>query len=81
MSTVRVRTRRFGFALLAGALAVTVAGVGTASASSRDEASTQKSSEPVNVRLGYFPNVTHAPRSSVWKAASSRRRSARTRST
>jgi len=61
MSTVRVRTRRFGFALLAGALAVTVAGVGTASASSRDEASTQKSSEPVNVRLGYFPNVTHAP--------------------
>ena len=57
MSTVRARTRRFGFALLAAALAVTAAGIGTASASN----ATQKSSEPVNVRLGYFPNVTHAP--------------------
>ena len=61
MSTVRVRARRFGLALLAGALAVTVAGVGTAGAASRNGASTQKRSEPVNVRLGYFPNVTHAP--------------------
>ena len=61
MSTVRRRARRFGLAFLAGALAVSVAGIGTAAAGSRDGASTQKRSDPVNVRLGYFPNVTHAP--------------------
>jgi NitT/TauT family transport system substrate-binding protein len=61
MSTVRVRARRIGLTFLAGALAVSVAGVGTAAAGSRDGASTQQSSDPVNVRLGYFPNVTHAP--------------------
>jgi NitT/TauT family transport system substrate-binding protein len=57
MSTVRVRFRHLGLALLAGALAVTVAGAETAGAAN----SKQQASEPVNVRLGYFPNVTHAP--------------------
>ena len=61
MSTVRVRARRFGLVLFTGALAVSVAGIGTAAASSRNGAIKQKSSDPVSVRLGYFPNVTHAP--------------------
>jgi hypothetical protein len=40
----------------------------------------KKSSEPVTVRLGYFPNVTHAPALGASRAASSRRHWGRTRS-
>src|SRR5262245_24856065 len=52
------RRRRTVVAVVAGALlasgAIATAGSGVAGAQG-------KSSEPVNVRLGYFPNVTHAP--------------------
>src|SRR5947207_2869926 len=39
------------------ALALATVGAGVAAA----ETTKPRSSEPVNVRLGYFPNVTHAP--------------------
>jgi len=50
------RTRRLAGVVAAVAIAVAATGIGTASAQSSG-----KSSAPVNVRLGYFPNVTHAP--------------------
>ncbi|MFA5885296.1 MAG: ABC transporter substrate-binding protein [Acidimicrobiia bacterium] len=52
------RIRRFAGAVLAASLAAGALAAGTADAQSN---STQKSSAPVTVRLGYFPNVTHAP--------------------
>ena len=52
----RTRTRRLAGVVAAVAIAVAATGIGTASAQSSG-----KSSAPVNVRLGYFPNVTHAP--------------------
>jgi len=50
------RTRRLAGVVAAVAIAVAATGIGTAGAQSSG-----KSSAPVNVRLGYFPNVTHAP--------------------
>ena len=50
----RHRWRRATVALVAGALTLATVGSGVAAAQG-------KSSEPVNVRFGYFPNVTHAP--------------------
>jgi len=52
----RTRTRRLAGVVAAVAIAVAATGIGTAGAQSSG-----KSSAPVNVRLGYFPNVTHAP--------------------
>ena len=48
------RWRRTVVALTAGALALATVGTGIAGAQGQ-------ASAPVNVRLGYFPNVTHAP--------------------
>jgi len=50
----RHRWRRTVVTLAAGAVALATLGSGVAAAQ-------DKSSAPVNVRLGYFPNVTHAP--------------------
>ena len=52
-SSRRTRARRLAGVVAAVTIAVAATGIGTAGA--------QKSSEPVTVRLGYFPNVTHAP--------------------
>ena len=67
-------------------LAVLVAGATLAACGSDDDtssgsdtsSSTKASSEPVTLRLGYFPNVTHAPALVGSRAASSRRTSATT---
>jgi len=48
--------RRVVVALFTSAVLLATAGVGVAAAASRGQ-----SSGPVTVRLGYFPNVTHAP--------------------
>jgi len=52
------RVRRLGVVATAVA-AVAALGIGTAGA--QGNGSSSQSSAPVNVRLGYFPNVTHAP--------------------
>ena len=52
-----VLPRRIALGLLAGTLALTTVGAGSAVASKPS----QKDAEPVNVRLAFFPNVTHAP--------------------
>ena len=57
----RSRARRIVGAVAAAALAVTALAVGTAGAQSTGTTKPRGSSEPVTVRLGYFPNVTHAP--------------------
>lgn len=51
------RARRLAGVIAALTLAVTAVGITPAGA----QGSGPKSSEPVTVRLGYFPNVTHAP--------------------
>ena len=54
MRTVRTATKLFAIGVLA-ALAALLAATVPASAANK------QSSEPVTLRLGYFPNVTHAP--------------------
>ena len=49
--------RRVVIALVAGAIALGTVGAGSAVA----DKSAGKTKDPVTVRLGYFPNVTHAP--------------------
>ena len=56
----RTRFRRLAGAALAASIAVGALAAGTAGAQSTGT-SAAKSSAPVTVRLGYFPNVTHAP--------------------
>jgi NitT/TauT family transport system substrate-binding protein len=55
----RTRLRRIAGAALAASIAVGALAAGTAGAQSTG--TTTKTAAPVNVRLGYFPNVTHAP--------------------
>ena len=56
----RTRIRHLAGAALAASIAVGALTAGTAGAQSTGTTA-QKSSAPVTVRLGYFPNVTHAP--------------------
>ena len=56
----RTRIRHLAGAALAASIAVGALAAGTAGAQSTGTTA-QKSSAPVTVRLGYFPNVTHAP--------------------
>lgn len=62
---VRTRRRLIAPATLIVALAVVLAACGSSSKSSNSDstkpAGSSTSSKPVTLRLGYFPNVTHAP--------------------
>lgn len=55
----RTRARRLAGVVAAVGIAVAATGIGTAGA--QRSGTSGKSTAPVNVRLGYFPNVTHAP--------------------
>jgi len=60
--TTGVRRGRYLAGLaVAATLAVAAIGLGAAGAQSTGTTSSKSKAEPVTVRLGYFPNVTHAP--------------------
>src|SRR5205085_2654639 len=65
MKTTKTRSLRFLSGLAIGVTTLSLAACGSSSGSSAKPAdktsSTTASTAPVDLRLGYFPNVTHAP--------------------
>jgi len=65
MKTTKTRSLRFLSGLAIGVTTLSLAACGSSSGSSAKPAdktsSTTASTAPVDMRLGYFPNVTHAP--------------------